>query len=253
MSKCLSYLIIVSLLILSSCKTFKKKRVETKKISLEEVNKKIDLRQFQFDALSAKSKVNASFNGNAQSFNVSFRIKKDSLIWLSASLLGIEGGRALISKDSIKILDRLNKNYVVKPFDYISKAYALPEMDFKTLQDLLVGNLMYYNPADATVKIDSGVYLVESKKSHYQNATKINPGSFDIVSTIIQDVVYDQAVTLQYHNYLDVDQQRFSHDRIIEASRGNAKSQININFTKVEVDKALSFPFNVSSKYKVIR
>src|SRR5205814_6932526 len=71
------------------------------------------------------------------------RMFKDSIIWIDIhAFLGIEGLRALITKDSVKILDKQNKLYTKRSIEYLQEVSALP-VDLATLQDLLIGNAVF--------------------------------------------------------------------------------------------------------------
>src|ERR1043165_2055158 len=66
--------------------------------------------QFDFTSLTAKAAVEIATDKETTSFDVNIRMKKDSAIWLSITpLLGIEVARVLVTRDSIRILDRINK------------------------------------------------------------------------------------------------------------------------------------------------
>ena len=68
---------------------------------------------------------------------------KDSAIWLSANaILGIEAMRVLITRDSVKLLDKLNKVYTARSVDYLQDLTSLP-LDLPTLQDLIIGNAVF--------------------------------------------------------------------------------------------------------------
>ncbi len=41
------------------------------------------------------------------------RIRRDSAIWMNFSVIGVQGGRALINKDSITIISNVDKEYYV--------------------------------------------------------------------------------------------------------------------------------------------
>ena len=74
---------------------------------LTDVNKNtIDYRTFT-------AKINADYSGadgKNYKLNVYLRMYNDSAIWLSANaILGIEAMRLLITKDSVKMLDNINK------------------------------------------------------------------------------------------------------------------------------------------------
>ncbi len=85
--------------------------------------------------------------------NVSIRMQKDSLIWLSISKLGIEGARVLIARDSVRILDKINRQYAVADYGTISRQFRFP-LSFEWLQALLVGNLPMPNQPAQKYLID---------------------------------------------------------------------------------------------------
>ena len=59
--------------------------------------------------------------------NATIRMHKDSLIWASVNaVLGIEAMRLLITKDSVFLLDKLNKTYTTRSVDYLQEETSLP-------------------------------------------------------------------------------------------------------------------------------
>ena len=56
--------------------------------------------------------------------------------------LGIEGLRAYITPDSVKLLDKQNKIYIASSVSYLQEVTALP-LDLSSLQDLLIGNPVF--------------------------------------------------------------------------------------------------------------
>ena len=53
--------------------------------------------------------------------------------------MGIEITRALLNNDSIKVIDRMNKNYIVGNYNDVSNKYDIP-LDFIQLQSVLIAN-----------------------------------------------------------------------------------------------------------------
>lgn len=52
---------------------------------------------------------------------------KDSVIWIRiTAILGIEGLRAYITKDSVKILNRQDKVYIARSVAFLQEIAALP-------------------------------------------------------------------------------------------------------------------------------
>ena len=67
----------------------------------------------QLDWFTAQLKGKAQFNGNQYPINAQLRMRKDSVIWISASaFLGIEAARLLLTPDSFKMINRLNSTYI---------------------------------------------------------------------------------------------------------------------------------------------
>lgn len=89
------------------------------------------------------SNVNIEAEGNGQSFdNLSgqIRMRNDSLIWISVTAtLGIEVARAKISNDSVWVLNRLEKTYLVEPLDILAEKLGMP-LSLPLIQTLLLDN-----------------------------------------------------------------------------------------------------------------
>src|SRR4051812_42260453 len=108
---------------------------------IDEALRRIDSNQIDFHTFSAK--VNADYKGSdgkSYNLNLNIRMQKDSAIWMiaNATILGLEAMRVLITRDSVKLLDKLNKTYTARSVDYLKDVTALP-LDLHTLQDLIVG------------------------------------------------------------------------------------------------------------------
>src|SRR5678810_606150 len=100
--------------------------------------------RIEFETFSAK--INTDYEGSdgkKYDVNVFIRMKKDSLIWISVNgALGIEGMRVLIDKDSVRILNKLDKEYQVRSLEYLTEVAALP-LDLRTVQELIIGNPVF--------------------------------------------------------------------------------------------------------------
>jgi Domain of unknown function (DUF4292) len=119
---------------------------------------------FSFDFFQAKASVDFKSNDQAQSFKINIRIKKDSAIWISITpALGIEVARALITKDSIKFIDKINNKYLA---DKITKIELLlnAELDYSTIENALMGNaIQIYEEDKFKSSTEDPNYLLLSK------------------------------------------------------------------------------------------
>jgi Domain of unknown function (DUF4292) len=101
-----------------------------------------------FIFLNAKAKAQITMKGNKQGANLSLRMRRDSIIWVSAGLAGIEGVRAVLTHDSVRVMNRLDKTYFSGGYDYLSKLLNVP-VSFAQMQALLLGD---YLPAPTGTK-----------------------------------------------------------------------------------------------------
>ena len=106
-------LVIGGLFFIASCKSTR----STLKRPIKEhgfyylYNKMIE-NQVNFDYLSAKFNVVYYQGKKKTDLRGQFRIRKDSLTWVSLSpALGIEAARITLSNDSVKYINRLNKTF----------------------------------------------------------------------------------------------------------------------------------------------
>src|SRR5215217_5947410 len=168
------FLIALSIVLFASCRSTKKiqtaisKKDTLAKIAIDgdkedtvrfikSTLRKIDSNRVSYTTFNGK--VNIDYkggDGKNYDVNANVRMFKDSAIWISANaILGIEAMRVLITKDSVKLLNKLDKLYTARSVDYLQDVTSLP-LDLPTLQDLIVGNAVF---------VDSNVSSFSSKGS----------------------------------------------------------------------------------------
>ncbi|RZL31998.1 MAG: DUF4292 domain-containing protein, partial [Pedobacter sp.] len=105
----------------------------TKAQALSALNDK----QLKFNTLSLKAKATLNISGDANDVTMNFKMKDKETIWVSITALGglAEIARALITPDSIKIMNRLKSEYIKKPFSYIY-TFTNKQVNFNTLQSI---------------------------------------------------------------------------------------------------------------------
>ena len=212
----------------------------------------IQNRQIQYHSFSAKTDVDyRETAGKKYSVTVHIRMVKDSVIWLLVNgPLGIEGLRALITSDSVKILDKQNKTYTARSLSYLQEVTALP-LDLSSLQNLLIGNAVFLGPEIASYQKSPGTISLLSVGSFFKNLYTINEVNKLAISSKLDDVnvLRNRTCFLTYADYEDKKGPQFSKHRNINVSE-NKKIDISIQFKQYEFNEKLSFPFNVSEKYK---
>lgn len=240
-------LLLLSLLFSFSCK--KKGQTKTEENNITQLRyPELVESAFQYESFAAKAKCTGWLNGKKQNFNANIRIKKGEQIWISMNLLGIEGTRVLISPDSIKILDKLNKKYYAKPFNYIQTYADLP-LDFQGLEDLLIGNLVYIDERKFQSNKKGKEWILMSSYKQFKSRISLRESDLKPTKAKIQDTILDRKLTIDYNSYVPVESQQFSSERYVNLVAGD-QAQLITKMSRIKINEEQSFPFKVSSKYE---
>ncbi|MBO0357003.1 DUF4292 domain-containing protein [Hymenobacter sp. BT186] len=203
-----------------------------------------------FRFLSAKGKAQYEQQGG----NLNIRIRKDSVIWISASLIGFEGFRAYITQDSVQVLDKLHREYYAGDYAYLSKRLNVP-VTFDMLQALLLGN--YLAPvSEATVpkvSTESAVQKVNYQQAGLLVQQLIELGKGRVQQLTVRDSVTQNKVTVNYSDFqaLERNPSPFAHTTTVQLQQGqSAPATLTITYRNVDVDKErLLFPFSIPKGY----
>lgn len=126
----------------SSCSVKRKllKRSELKEASNNIVDQ-VRNAELQYNSIEIKLSTKTDAFGNNYIFNVTYRNKRDSLIWISArAMLGIEAARLICNPDSVWIISRIARIEEKGSWDKMTELVGYP-LDFNTLQGLLARKL----------------------------------------------------------------------------------------------------------------
>src|ERR1700759_4755884 len=84
--------------------------------------KSIKSAQLVFNTFSGKARTKLNINGETNDVTLNIRVQRDKKIWVSVTAIaGIEAARAVITPDSIMLINRLQNLYIKQPFSYINK------------------------------------------------------------------------------------------------------------------------------------
>jgi hypothetical protein len=139
--KSFSFIIVtVSLLVFQSCS---KKTLPT----LPAPPKTVDIEQIDFGYLHGKAMLLFKDEKREREVKATIRIRKDSVIWMTFSVMGVSGGKALINKDSITIVSTVDKEYYVFDYDELSKRFNF-KIDYSVIEAAMLGNPIKNNNAE---------------------------------------------------------------------------------------------------------
>jgi hypothetical protein len=216
----------------------------------ENYSKLLDNR-INFTTFSAKIDVDfEDGNGKKNNVNAHIRMYRDSVIWISVTgLLGIEGLRALITPDSVKLLDKQSKVYIQRSVSYLQEVSALP-LDLTTLQDLLLGNPVFLDSNIVSYSSSTNTISLLSNGDFFKNLFTIGEADKLMYSCKLDDLEEYRSRTcyLTYVNYENKKGYNFSTGRTISVSE-KKKLDLKLDFQQYEFNETLSFPFNIPKNY----
>ncbi len=252
--------LLVTLSAVVACKTKKEvaratagRTVETTAIGTKSrMLKAISNKQLYFNTLQLKAKANFSFNNNGNDASMNIRIKNNEAIWVSITVIaGIEVARALITPDSLKVLNRLEGTYMVKPFSYIHQ-FANEQVNFQTLQALVVGNTIPSFISDSSEvellnnqTVLSGILNGLAYKVNYDPNTKV-------VQTNLIDKEQDRNLTASYSDFYVVSDRAIPHSVAIKSTTDRKNVNLQLKYSQVGVNESLDFPFSIPKRFTVI-
>lgn len=197
---------------------------------------------FYFEWLTGKARVEITDGANKTSFTASLRMRRDSAIWISISpVAGIEAARALLTRDSIRVIDRMNNDYYSKGYDFFSSFTSLP-VTFEVLQDLITGVPVYTATNSAVVVKADSIYLLDFSSGSRKNTVTLNRSFLNVLQTVKDSSAADLTISQQYEiPYTDP----FSLWRKIEMRHPQAM-QIIITFSKIKLNEPVKLPFTLN-------
>ncbi len=236
--------------IFPACKTSKGTTVGGKKMKSEALMAHLMTNQVKADWLDGRAKI--SYNDGSFSISLSSNIKlrKDSLIWMNAKKLGFEVARVLVTPDSVYILNRLNREYSIKGLASLQKDYNLPG-DFKTLQQVILGNPIFFFTGNMQLENNSIAYHLFGKNGEQESHYYLdNPGLL-LRKMAFRDKMANRNMDLSLEEYGKTDDdQDFSYLRNVQVdSRETGKAAVEIEFTKVTLNEPTDINFEIPDRY----
>lgn len=256
--------LLFTLVVLNSC-FLKKKITEKGKIGKNE-NSIVDsiLRnQNQFKTMDIRFSFDYKSDKESLSANGILRMYNDSMIWVSISPgLGIEAARAMITKDSVYVLNRLNSTYFISDFTYLNNLLAV-ELNYHILQSILINNLFLYpdtnfNNFDSNYNTNQSdnYYTIKTKEEiiNKQDSTNHSLRLNNQFKTV--SISLDQKQSGLNINYLD---QKYIGNNIlpgqinVKAIKNKKIITANVNYKRIKLNEEIRTSFKISDRYKKIK
>ena len=207
-----------------------------------------------FDTMTSRMRLNYTDAERSQAVTVSYRMKKDSTIWISAQVLGIPLAKALITRDRVSYYEKISKTYFDGDYSLLSQWLGTP-LDFDKLQNLLLGNTIYDLREDRYQLAESSRGYQLEPAAGYEAVKKmflLDPQNFRATAQQLSQEKENRSVTVTYPKYQKVSGRTIPEEIKILANEGGEGTQIEISFRSLSFNEPVSFPFEIPSGYEEI-
>lgn len=177
---------------------------------------KVSIENVDFQYLSAKSKI--SFKSKDQEIDdasVNIRMRKDSLLWLQVSKGPIEVVRGLITRDSIKIIDRYNKKVYLYDFTALSHNFNF-QLSFDLIQSILVGNMPIPKKVGQRFKKEKDYFMLRQDEGKISLENYIGEQNRRLKKLLVTEQPTKNSLTLDYEDFTQLNNYLFPYTSLIE-------------------------------------
>jgi len=199
----------------------------------------------------AKASVDIDMPELNQDVSSQIRWIRDSVVWMNFTILGIEGARLLVTKDSFFMVDRINKRFMAENLAHMAVKYNLP-ISFKTMQNFLLGNPVFLSNSD--IQLEKANQL-----NHFIQEDKVWKGDYytdEATSQLnklnLKQKTGDASMSQNLQKYKALKNgSSFSFDRLIEFySKASGKASIKIEIKDLGINTPKEIKFSIPSSYE---
>ena len=243
---------LVLLFTLGACKS-------TKSITGGEVNSRLSAKniinahysnQPQFKTWRGRVKIDYANGDDSQGVNVSLRMEKDKVIWMSAPL-GVV--KAHITPNKVSFYNKLQNEYFDGDFSYLSDLLGT-ELDFEKVQNLLLGNaVLDLRKEKFNSEVYNGNYQLKPRKARelFKILFQLEPKNFKIAAQEISQPENARQLMAKY-TYQNISGNILPDEVKITAEEAGDLTTIDLSFRNVELNKPMNFPYKVPKGYDKI-
>ena len=249
-------LIVLSVAALYSCKAKKQLVTRTADSSatapaktVNPVMAKIDAvkaKQTAFTTFSGRAKTKLTIDGKSNDVTLNIRIQKDKKIWVSiTALLGLEVARALITPDSIQVVNKFQSVYIKKPFSFIYN-YASRQVNYQTVEALLVGNAIneLLNENGQLQQGANGNTTITGNLQGLIYNLLIGPDQ-KVTQTSLTNAAARQSLRVGNSQFIEADNRIIPSHISITSAVSNKNIQAELEYNRTEFNRPLDFPFSI--------
>ncbi len=208
-------------------------------------------REIDYKTFAGKARMHYESGDQKQDFTANIRIQKDKVIWVSATALGgiVQVARIYITPDSFKMVNYLEKSVTMMTMRQAESLLPTP-MDYTVLQNIIVGNVLSKSNNVTDAISFPGAWSIQADNPDYIQQVTYNKTDSTIRSEQFRDKkAGGPQAMIQYGNYVMADNRLFAFSRAINMSNAGMQYFLDMNYTNMDFDRVLEFPFSIPKNY----
>ncbi|MGI4749173.1 MAG: DUF4292 domain-containing protein [Janthinobacterium lividum] len=214
--------------------------------------KLIQSQQINFNTFSGKARTHLEIDGKGYDVTLNIRIQKNKQIWVSiTAIAGIEVARAVITPDSIKIINKLQSVYLKKPFSYVYQ-YTGRQVNYKTVESIVIGNAVpEFISSEANLAASGTSVIFSGILNQLSYQTTFSP-SLKVVNLKLSNQKAAQKLDVNNSSFIQADDRILPSVIGINSVSGQNSIKADLHYIKTEFDQALDTPFNEPKGYTLM-
>jgi len=265
-----------------SCKS-KKHAQQTAVISVEDtlgrcrlsfktaktLSRHIKENELKYEWIYAKADVEVLIDGEDHKLDIRVKAKRDSAMWISIQAIGlIDIAKLLITRDSVKMVVYVKKQYFKGDFNYINQLLNA-DLDFDLIQAALIGNSADFDDDDSKMKPvidrDNCQYLLSTERKRKlrrinsgQDSLKrslqmmrLDPENYKIINNDFEDVATNRSFHAKYEKF-HVSDSIFAPHLVNIEIKAEKKIDLKINYVRMEINQPQKLTLNIPKNYDPI-
>jgi len=209
----------------------------------------------KFSTMASRIKVAYEDDKQRQNITVSLRIQKDEKIWMKASILGITMAKALITQDRVSYYETISNTYFDGDITLISN-WLGTDLNFEKTQAILLGQSIFgLDNATYTASVSENRYKLEPLRqpANFIHSLLLNPNNFKVNSGTVFQPTDDRQLLIAYGDYQELEGSFYPSVIKINSMEGDSRTNIAVNYRKINLNVSVSFPFEIPKGYEEIQ
>ncbi len=213
----------------------------------------LEIQEIDFEYFHGKARMVFRDEKKERDVKANIRIRKDSVIWMTFSVVGVQGGKALINKDSISIVSTLEKEVSIFDYKELTARFNF-EVNYQTIQSAILGNLISPRQEADVITQGASFNLLEQQRGTVNIKNYINAASRKLEKVEMKEENTNNSISINYSDFQPVGDKIYPFHGAVtifyKTPKGLLNTTITLEYNKAEVgDKELKFPFNIPRKY----